>query len=401
MKSDLKAASVAATVDEGAGGAIRPPTMDNRDVGEADNFKPMANMAGGVVDQQGMAAPPNGGLMASSYRVGPQSFDTSADAGNYAAQQNRPEAIAARQAQVYQSHGMPGEAAVLENRQATLQDRQADLQRKAVELKKAGVFEGLQQFRAGNKDSTVKLLRSSGMFNMADDNVTITPKEVELPGVGKIPSYDLTFNNKGADGKVAPMTINSHTVSMALMPYEKQLEMMRKGTETEAKASNMVDKLGLAEKRVELQGQLNEARIAKMQATGGGGGGSRGGQPDREYRLQLQTMNSNVSREIREIDVAAAAIQKEAIPGRSDPRLAEMAAQRAQLQGQRTALNQEFVALAQQGRPPNENLAAQHKAPKVATSQGQATQVKTRAEYDRLPSGAVYVAPNGETLRKK
>ena len=392
LKSDLRAASMPATVDEGAGGAILPPTMDNRDVGQPDNFQPMANVAGGQVQQEGMPAPANGGLMAANYRVGPKTFDTSAGAANFAAQQNSPEAIAGRQAQVYQARGMPSEAAALEN-------RQADLQKKAVDLKKAGVFEGLQEFRAGNKDAALKSLKASGMFRVAPGDTTITPKVVELPGIGKIQSYDLTFNNTAADGTVSPMTINSHTASLAMMPYEKQLELQRKGTDTEAKANNLIEKLGLAQQRIDLTGQLNEARIAKMQAGGGDSGAA--GKADREYRLQLQNMTGNVSREIREIDVAAAAIQKDAIPGRTDPRLADLSAQRSQLQGQRTQLNDEFVSLAQKGRPENANLAAQHKTPKVSTSQGQATQVKTRAEYDKLPSGAVYVAPNGETMRKK
>ena len=83
---------------------------------------------------------------------------------------------------------------------------------------------------------------------------------MDIPGVGEIQTYDMTFNAKNPDGSIEPVTVNSHQASMALMPYEKALELQRKGTKDETNADLQVQKLGIAQQRVELQGALNEAR---------------------------------------------------------------------------------------------------------------------------------------------
>jgi len=212
LRADLKNAAAPVAVDEGMGGMVRPPEMDNRDVGLPEN----ANLT-------------NGGLMPMAYRVGTRAFGDRAAADAAAAEQNSPRAVAERQAQVYAQRGMPLEA-------ATLGSRQAELLQKAAEFRKAGVFDSLQAFRAGNKEAAVKGLRASGLFDVADGDVTINPKEIELPGIGKVNTYDLTFNQKMADGKIEPATINSHAASLAMMPLEQQLELQRKGVETANKA---------------------------------------------------------------------------------------------------------------------------------------------------------------------
>lgn len=371
LRQDLRAAAQPIPVVQGAGGAVLPETMDNRDVGQPGEA-PLAATG--------------------SYRVGAQQFVDPAAAAGAAQQQGSPAAIAGRQAQVYAARGMPVEAATLEN-------RQAQLQKTAIELKEKGVFEGARALRQGNKDAAVKALKASGYFNI-DGDVTMEPEDVELPGIGKIKAYNLKFTAKNPDGTTEPVVLNSHMLSMGMMPYEKQLELQRKGVKDESTVELQSQKLGLAQQRLEMQGALNEARIARMQAGGGKGGG--GGKEDREYRLQLQNMTSQLNREIREADVAIKALKDDVTVKSSDPRLVELASQRSQLAQRRSALNDEFVSLAETKRPGNENLAQQRK-PKASSSggAGKPPAIKTKAEYDQLPSGAVYVAPNGETMRKK
>lgn len=370
LDNELKLAAAPATVTEGANGAVLPATMDARDIG-LPGEAPLDPAAG-------------------AFRVGSQTFGDRAAAQAAVDQQNNPMNVAARQAAVFNRRGMPAEAAVLENKQAALA-------KQAAELNDKGVMTGMARFRAGDKVGTVKALRSSGLFNMADDNVTMTPKKLEVPGVGEIQTYDMTFNAKNSDGSIEPVTVNSHQASMALMPYEKSIELQRRGTKDEATADIQAQKLGIAEQRVALQGALNDARIARMQA----GGGS-GGKEDREYRLQLQNMTGQLNREVREVDGAIKALKDDVTVRPNDPRLVELATQRSQLTQRRSALNDEFVGLAESKRPGNENLAQQRKpkAPKPSEADRPPT-IKSKVEYDQLPSGAVYVAPNGETMRKK
>lgn len=376
LKNDLKLAAAPATITEGSGGAVLPATMDARDIG-LPGEAPLDPAAG-------------------AFRVGTQTFTNRAAAEAAVQQQNDPMNVAARQAAVYNQRGMPAEAAVLENKQAALAKQAAD-------LKDKGLMTGMARFRAGDKVGTVKALKNSGLFNMADDNVTMTPKKMDIPGVGEITTYDMTFNARNPDGSIEPVTVNSHQASMALMPYEKALELQRKGTKDETNADLQAQRLGIAQQRVELQGALNEARIARMQAGAGSGGGAK---EDREYRLQLQNMTSQLNREIREADVAIKTLKDDVTVKANDPRLVELATQRSQLSQRRAALNDEFVGLAEAKRPGNENL-AQQRRPKASTggsggsSSAKPPSISTKAEYDKLPSGAVYVAPNGETMRKK
>jgi hypothetical protein len=371
LRQDLRTAAQPVAVVEGANGAVLPPNMDNRDVGQPGEAPLAATGA---------------------YRVGAQQFADPVAAAGAAQQQNAPAAIAGRQAQVYAARGMPSEAATLEN-------RQAQLLKTAMELKEKGVFEGARALRQGNKDAAVKALKGSGYFNI-DGDVTMEPEDMDLPGIGKIKAYNLKFNAKNPDGTTEPVVLNSHQLSIGTMTYEKQLELQRKGMKDETTADLQTQKLGLAQQRLEMQGALNEARIARMQAGGGKGGG--GGKEDREYRLQLQNMTSQLNREIREADVAIKTLKDDVTVKSGDPRLVELASQRSQLAQRRSALNDEFVSLAETKRPGNENLAQQRKTkPSASGGTSKPPEIKSKAEYDQLPSGAVYVAPNGETMRKK
>lgn len=373
LKADLKTAAAPAIVVPGAPAAL-PEGMDARDIGQPGE----------------PAVTP-----AVPFKVGGQSFNDSDTANAAAAAMNSPSAIAGRQAQVYQQRGMPTEATALESKQATLQ-------KQALELKKSGVLDGVSALRQGNKDQAIKALKGSGMFNI-DGDVSMEPEDVDIPGVGKVKSYNLKFNTKNPDGTVAPMTLNSHVLAMGMLPYEKQLELMRKGTDSVAKNELGAQRLELAAQRVGIAGDLAEARIAKMQSVGSGSGGAKG---DREYRLILQNQQSNVGREIREVDAAIKDLNKDAIPGRPpSPQMLELARQRSTLVQRRGALDDEFLSMAEKkAGKDNPNIEAQRaaKPPKTEkTARGDLPKIENKAQYDKLPSGAVYIAPDGSTKTKK
>lgn len=98
LKADLKSAASPVSMDQGAGGMVKPATMDNRDVGLPET----ANM-------------PNGGLMQGMYKVGDKSFSDKAEADKTLAEQNTPDAIAQRTVQAYRKNGQVEKAMSMEN----------------------------------------------------------------------------------------------------------------------------------------------------------------------------------------------------------------------------------------------------------------------------------------------
>lgn len=93
LRNNLRAAAAPVALTEGAGGMVRPETMDNRDVGLPEN-----------------AAQPNDGLMPVAYRVGAQPFADRGAAQAAVQQQNAPEAVNQRIVAAYRAAGQPEKA---------------------------------------------------------------------------------------------------------------------------------------------------------------------------------------------------------------------------------------------------------------------------------------------------
>lgn len=204
LQTELKAAAAPASVAEGAGGMVRPDTMDDRDVGLPEN-----------------AALPHGGLMPMAYRVGSTGYADRSSAQAAADAYNQPEARDRRVVAAYEGAGQFGRASQLRANQMQLAER-------ALAFKERGIFDGLRAFRMGDKDGAMQAVSGSGLFKIEGD-ATIAPRALDLPGLGKVQTYDLTFNRLGADGAAEPTTINSHQASLMMLPYEKQLGLLRPG----------------------------------------------------------------------------------------------------------------------------------------------------------------------------
>lgn len=98
LKKALKDAAAPVTMEQGAGGMVKPDTMDNRDVGLAEN-----------------ASQPNNGLMQGMFKVGGQSFADKAQADKAVAEQNSGDAVAQRMVQAYRNNGQAEKALQMEN----------------------------------------------------------------------------------------------------------------------------------------------------------------------------------------------------------------------------------------------------------------------------------------------
>ena len=243
-----------------------------------------------------------------SYQVGGQSFLDRGQADAAAAQQNTPEAIAGRQATAYRAGGMPEKALTLEN--AMTAKKRSDEQYtqeqrdRAAKLQQEGVFNALRAFRAGDASGLAKAFNMDGEHKL-DGEPVLTKVERDVPGVGKIATYDAKVRIKGPDGQVQEKTYNSHDLSMQMMPYEKALELMRKGSDSDNKASYQQSMLETKIKQLELAGQVAEARALKAAANGGTVG--------REERLRYTSLFSEAGRRMGEAQRTLGTLQKDPV----------------------------------------------------------------------------------------
>lgn len=259
-------------VEEGAGGAIRPETMDNRDVGLPEN-----------ADQ------PNGGLTLGGYRVKDKAYTGKAEATAAADALNTPDAVAQRQGQAYRQAGQPGAALEIEQKQAGISAAQA---KQAKMLKDEGVFDALRAFRAGDAAGLAKAFNGGGQYKLDGDPV-VTREDREVPGVGTVPTYSAKLRLLGPEGKVIEKQYNSHDLSMQMMPYEKALELQRKGTDSDNKAL------------------LLDAKATALEAKAKAGENS--GTPSREERLRYTSLFSDAGRRIAETNKTIGSLQRDPV----------------------------------------------------------------------------------------
>lgn len=374
-------------VQEGAGGMIKPDSMDNRDVGLPEN-----------------AELPNGGLSLANYSVGGKTFTDRAPADAAAAGLNAPDAVATRQAQALRAGGKPMEALSLDNAVTTQKQAAAkftaDQMKRARELQEEGYLDAAKAARTGDAQGVFDTFNKNGKIKL-QGVPTVTPAERDIPGVGKIPTYDFSGTVIGADGTPKPFKMNSHDFSMQAMPYEKALEFQRKATDTDSKHQARVGQLEVAGQKVELAGAVAEARIAAAQARAAKGGDG----VSKEERLRYTSLFSEAGRRVGEAQKALGTLQKDIVfmsqaakPGSAQAeQLAEVKAAVASHSEERQ-LYQGLLAGSQGVK--GASLADAEKPSKAAKASGPVA-VTSKAERDKLPKGTKYQGPDGQTYIKQ
>lgn len=331
---------------------------------------------------------------------------------------NAPEATIERVAHAQMATD-PAKAISLQNAAATQKHNaikfSAEQTALAKKLKDEGVLEGLQALRRGDGKAMVEAFNKSGAYKI-DGEPSITPEERELPGVGKIPSYTATFKMLGPDGKPRDMRINSHDLSMQLMPYEKALELQRKGVDSEAKHANQAAMLDVKRSQVEMAGQVAEARIAALNATAAARNTK--GKADgtsREERLRYTTLYTEAGRRMNDTQKAISTLQRDrsfmrkaTTPG--TPEAEELAAAKANLASLSEERKLYQGLLAGEAGGSSASLADAEKPGKAGGKPAPAAKpaatteppkITSKAERDALAKGAKYRAPDGQVYIKQ
>jgi hypothetical protein len=262
-----------------------------------------------VAPVEGSVLPPDQvGPSLALYRVKGNGIDqTTSDqaaATKSLADYNAPEAVATRQAGVLRAAGAPDKAMTLENavvsRKRADEAYEAEKAERARKLKEEGVFNAVRAFRAGDATGLAQAFNAGGEYKI-DGTPEITRDDREIPGFGKVPAYTAKIRIVGPDGKVQEKVYNSHDLSMQMMPYEKALEIQRKGTDSENKTNYQKEMLDTKIKQLELAGQVAEAKALRAAANGGTVG--------REERLRFTTLFSDAGRRMSEAQQSLSRLQ--------------------------------------------------------------------------------------------
>ena len=264
LRTNLREAARPVAMTEGAGGMVRPDTMDNRDVGLPEN-----------------ASQPNAGLMPVAYRVGAQPFQDRGAAQAAVDQQNKPEAVNQRVVAAYRGAGQFDKAAQIES-----SDRQAEMQK--MQLADVKWRRDLGAAMRGGHAGLAQLATSSEGGILAGQKVQLLPSDD-----GKTVSYAVM----GEGGKLAPVpglpafsndergvTQAAYMLDQAITPEARMAHFQQQDDRQQKRDDRAVDltykdrELGMRERESNSRLELNAARAENMAlraatARAGGGGG--------------------------------------------------------------------------------------------------------------------------------
>lgn len=203
------------------------------------------------------------------FKVGGSSFLDRGQADTAAAAENTPEAQTSRIAAAYRANGAPDKALTLENAAFTQKIAKEkytqDQKDRASKYKQEGLIDAAKALRAGDAAGVFQAFNAGGEYKL-DGEPEITREDREVPGIGKIPTYNAKVRVLGPDGKVQERVINSHDLSMSLMPFEKTLDFLGKSAKDASDSNYKAGMLGATQKNA-------DASMIRAQRTGGGDGG--------------------------------------------------------------------------------------------------------------------------------
>ena len=255
--------------EDGSGGMVRPPEMDNRDVGLPENV-----------------TQPNMGLAAARYKVGGKQYATREEADAAAAPLNTPEASVRRYATAQTGLGdFKGAAATTANYEKT----KAEQRSAAADTMMRDIGQG---FMAGGwQGGTDVLSKSGGDGNDYKHEVDTKTGKVNIlqvnrqSGAGRVIG---SFDDNDA-GKIDAYRMIGSAITKQPEIAAKHFEAKRKQANEERKLDQGDRKQDSVDQRTEYYGDYVN-RPPAVRGGGGGGGGNGTDGASREERLRYTSL---------------------------------------------------------------------------------------------------------------
>ncbi|WP_213956355.1 transglycosylase SLT domain-containing protein [Variovorax sp. dw_954] len=252
LQADLKTAARPIAAEQGANGYVKPPEMDNRDVGLEEN-----------------AALPNAGLQQGGYSVAGKAYADQAAADAAVATANAPEAVSARLANTYRAHGNVEKAMAVESadRQAETQKLQlADMRwKRDLGAAMRGGHEGLAKLATSSDAGPMKGMNVQAI--VSPDGKTVQYATVDKDGnVAPIPGLQPFTNDQ--DGMVKAAWMLDKTIDpaarMAHLDQQNERDRQQKNTDRlfDQSESHFSQNMALQKGAADRQNGLADSQIA-------------------------------------------------------------------------------------------------------------------------------------------
>ena len=246
--------------------------------------------------------------------VNGKAYGSTGEADAAAVAYNQPEAQQQRIGQAYAKAGQPMQAMQYQAAQQGLRAGQTYQQNAEFQLKKVqeerarqfqdeGAIDTAKMASTGNAQGVYDTFNAQGKVKL-DAVPQVTQRDREIPGVGTVPTYDYEGSVTGPDGQSIPFKRNSHDMRMQTMPFEKQMEMMRKGGESESRANAALSLADSRSQNADTKAEMNTLREKMLDLKSSAGSG----QPSREERLRYTSLFTDAGRRLAEAQKAKATL---------------------------------------------------------------------------------------------
>lgn len=251
LDRDLQSAGATVGVTEGAGGMVKPDTMDNRDVGLPEN-----------------AALPNQGLQQGGFSVAGKAFADRAAADTAAAAENSPDAVNGRVAGAYRRAGQFDKAMAMEagGRTAELQKMQlADAQwKRDLGGAMRNGHAGLASLATSSEAGPMKGMNVQAV--VSEDGKTVTYSAVDKDGnVAPIPGLPQFSNDQNGLVQAAYMLDRTVDPSARMAHLDQQQQRAQAQANSDRafnqQASQFNQSFGLQSRSADRQDKLAEVQI--------------------------------------------------------------------------------------------------------------------------------------------
>ncbi len=384
----LANAATPTQVEEGAGGALRPETMDNRDVGQPG---------------EAPVAPGN------NFRAGGKTYADRAQAEAAATEYN---SEPAKDSRISLAMAQSGDVKGAKAYQASA--RQAEVSGMELADKRWG--RQIREAVTRGHDGLADFVSRSQGDGLAQYQIKAVPsadgKQVTYHKVnpdGTTTPTQLTFSND-EDGAIRA----AYMLDRSITPEKRYSNMVAEDKQTAAMLAKEKDleirlgQLKVAEQNAETRAQLAQVQtsLAELRAQRAGAAGGGDGKVSREERLRYTTLFSDAGRRMQDAQKTLTTLSRDPAYQFAKPG----SPQQLELQQIRESINTYkaerdlyggLLAESASGKKPSLGDAETKPGAKPTAQPAQAVKVATKAERDKLPAGTRYVGPDGAVYIKQ